>query len=126
MLTKKTKILFLALSILFVFHGIEEYITGFYNIDKIFQQVFWFIGGMTVSQASFLIFQIFFWLLLLVVNILLFFPKSNFLVYFFLLITIFELHHLLESLINWSYYPGLFTSILFPVLGYLIYKNIQK
>ena len=125
-MTKKTKLLFLALSILFVFHGIEEYVTVFYNVDEIFQQTFWFTRDMTVPQASFLVFQIFFWLILLVVNISLFFPKSNFIVYFFLLITIFELHHPLKSLIHWSYYPGLFTSIFFPILGYAMYKNIRK
>lgn len=126
MMTKKTKFLFLGLSLLFVVHGIEEYITGFYNVDKLFQQVFWFTSDMTVPQASFLIFQILFYLILLVINIFLFFPKSNFVIYFFLVIIIFELHHPLKSLMSWSYYPGLLTSLIFPVLGYSIYKNIKE
>lgn len=125
-MTKKTKLLFLGLSLLFVVHGIEEYITGFYNVDKLFQQVFWFINDMTVPQASFLVFQIFFWLILLVINIFLFFPKSNFMIYFFLVIIIFELYHPLKSLMSWSYYPGLLTSLIFPVLAYSIYKNIKE
>lgn len=125
MMTKKTKLLFLALSLLFVAHGVEEYITGFYNVDWSFQQVFWFTRGMSVPQASFLLFQIFLWLILVTINIVLFFPKSNFMIYFFLVVTLFELYHPLKSLINWSYYPGLFTSLFFPILGLSIYKNIK-
>lgn len=126
MISKKTKILFSALSILFVVHGIEEYLTGFYNIDWTFKWAFWFIDGMTVSQASFLVFQIFFWLILLTINIFLFFPKSKFPLYFFTLVAIFELHHMIEAVITWSYYPGLFTSFLFPLAGYFLYKNLKK
>ncbi len=126
MVPKKIKFLFLGLSLLFVIHGIEEYITSFYTIDHSFRQAFWFIDNMSVAQASFLVFQIFFWLILLVINLFLFFPKSNFIIYFFLVVTIFELHHPLKSLLNWSYYPGLLTSLFFPIFGYIIYKNIKQ
>lgn len=71
MIPQKLKFLFLLSVPVFIVHGLEEYYTGFYNIEPIFKFFFHHFDVMSVPQATFLVFQIMLWLMLIVAGILL-------------------------------------------------------
>lgn len=125
MITKRLKNLLLLSIILFIVHGIEELITGFYAIDSHVRFVFGFAQNMVPIHAAFLVFQIMLWLMLVVGYLLLLGPKWQLrLMVIPGLMFIYELHHLYKAISIGSYYPGLITALLFPVLGYFFWKEI--
>jgi hypothetical protein len=127
MISKKLKTIF-ALSIpIFIAHGLEEYLVGFYNVDNIFKFVFRPFEIMTVLQATFLLFQIMIWLLLIISFLLISNEKWKLrLMIIPGLVYIFELHHIWKALILWDYYPGVITAIIFPIIGFLFWKELFK
>jgi len=42
------------------------------------------------------------------------------------LVFIFELHHLIKAVISLSYYPGMITGLLFPIIGFFYWKELIK
>jgi len=127
MLSKRIQNLFLLSIVLFIAHGIEEYFTGFYNVDTFFKFVFQFFETMSVFQATFLLFQIMVWILL-IVSYLLIFKKDWILVLLTILglVFIFELHHLIKAVMLWEYYPGSIVAIFFPILGFFYWKELIR
>ena len=95
MISKKLKAIF-AISIpVFIAHGLEEYFTGFYNIDGISRFVFSPFETMTIPQATFLLFQIMIWFVL--IGSFLLITNEKWQLRFMIvpgLIYIFELHHI--------------------------------
>ena len=125
MVTKKLEKLFLISIPLFIAHGLEEYFTGFYNVDPIFYFVFQYFQNMSVFQATFLLFQIMFWLLLIISYLVIIRGRWLLSLMTFLgFLFIFEIHHLIESLLSWAYYPGAITALFFPVIGFLFWKEL--
>lgn len=62
--SSKLQHIFLLSIPVFITHGIEEYITKFYNIDNFSRFVFSYTETMSSLQASFITFQIMVWILL--------------------------------------------------------------
>ena len=127
MLSKRIQNLFMLSIFLFIIHGLEEYFTGFYDIDNIFKFIFQVFENMSIFQATFLLFQIMIWILL-IISYLLIFKKDWTLTLLTIpaVVFIFEIHHLLKLVISWEYYPGSITAIFFPILGFFYWKELIK
>ncbi len=119
------RFLFLLSAVLFMLHGIEEYLTDFHHIDPIFLFVFSPILKGDPHQAAFVTFQVMIWILLLL-SFLLLQGKKWMLRLLFIpgIVMIFELHHLFEALIAQSYYPGTLTALFFPPLVFFYWKEL--
>ncbi len=123
MISERLHKLFLLSIPLFIVHGIEEYLTGFYNVDDIL------FGHLSpdISQSAFAIFQVLWWIFLITIYKL---SKSKYgfnLMIFVGLIYIFELHHLIHALfIEKAYYPGVITAIGFPIFTLFFWKELIK
>jgi len=127
MIPQKLKNLFLLSILLFIVHGLEEYFTGFYNTDSHVQFVFAYFAQMAPLQATFLMFQIMLWLLLIVSYLLI--RGERWQLWLLLIpgiIFIYELHHFYKALTIGGYYPGLVTALLFPIVGYLYWREWLK
>ncbi len=127
MFSKQFQYLFLSSVVLFIVHGLEEYFTGFYNVDRSFRFLFQSVESMGSFQASFLIFQIMLWVLL-ILSYLLVFKKSLLLPLLTIpaLVFIWETHHLFMVLLSWSYYSGSITATLFPILGFFYRRELIR
>lgn len=127
MISQKLKSIFLLSIPVSIVHGIEEYITGFYATDNFAKFFFSYAENMSLAQASFVIFQIMFWLILIISAILITKPKSQ--IYVMVipgLIYIFELHHLIKASMILGYYPGSLTAIFFPFIGFFYWKQLIR
>lgn len=124
MISSRLKTIF-ALSIpVFIAHGIEEYFTGFYNLDHWDEWIFGLLPFTSIHEAMFATFQVMFWLLLIVSLLLLLSEKMRFHMLAFVgVIYIFELHHPIKALLAGGYYPGLITSLAFPIIAFLFWKE---
>lgn len=108
----------------FIAHGIEEYLTGFTKVDRIFAFVFQPVLGMSIANGTFVVFQIMAWIFLIVCAVLLMGERwQKRLLIIPGLLYIFEVHHLIEALLRWNYYPGLLTAIIFPVFAILFWRE---
>ena len=127
MIPQKLKLIFFTSIPVFIAHGLEEYLTGFYNIDPISKFVFGYFNNLPTPQATFLLFQIILWLTLIVFAFLIAGEKWRFrLLLLPGIIYIFELHHFWKAIEFGRYYPGLVTAIAFPILGYLFWAELLK
>ncbi len=125
MITNKLKIIF-GLSIpLFIAHGIEEFITHFYETDAWDQAIFGSLfGNLSTHGATFITFQVMLWLLLIISFLLLMGQKWQFNVLAIAgLVYIYELHHIYKAIVTGGYYPGLYTALLFPVAAVFFWKE---
>lgn len=127
MITNRLKSIF-GLSIpLFIAHGLEEYLTGLYNIDSHVAFQFGGLAKLPNMQALFLLFQIMVWLMLIIGYLLLLGPKWQLrLMLIPGTVFVYELHHLYKAFIQGGYYPGLITALAFPIIGFLFWKELLK
>lgn len=128
MISTRLKTIF-ALSIpLFIAHGIEEFVTHFYDTDAWDQAIFGnLFGNLSTHGATFVTFQIMFWLLLIISFLLLLGEKWQFRILAIAgLIYVFELHHIYKAIMAGGYYPGVVTALLFPVIGFFFWKEWLK
>ncbi len=127
MITSRLKFIF-ALSIpLFVAHGLEEIHTGFYNLDQWDEWVFGLLPFTSTHQAMFVTFQVMMWLALIAFLFSLLGERVRlYLLGFVGVIYIFELHHPIKALLAGGYYPGLITSLVFPILAYFFWMEWLK
>jgi len=127
MISKKLKAIFGVSIIAFIVHGLEEYFTGFYDIDPIFGWVFNIFSTMSVPQATFLLFQIMFWLALTVLFIAITSDKWRLrLMVISGLIYILELHHFAQAISREGYSPGLISAFIFPIIGFFYWRELIK
>lgn len=120
----KLEFVFLLLIVLFVIHGLEEYFTGFYEIDWSYRFIF---GSLSDIPQVFLLYQLGLWLLLLLTFLLLKRGKRiTWLLVAMGIVSILELQHVYAALTQGSYYPGLITSLLFPVVAVYYWKELLK
>lgn len=127
MISKKLQYIFLVSIPLFIFHGLEEYFTGFYSIDSFSRFVFQNFEGMDVLQATFLVFQIMIWLLLIVAFLSIIGGRWHLRLMTILgLVFVFELHHIIKVLVSWSYYSGSVTAIPIVVVGFFFWKELVQ
>lgn len=124
MISRKLKIIFAFSIPLFVLHGIEEFVTHFYDIDTHDQAIFGVLSGLSNHGATFVTFQVMLWLLLVVSFLLLLGPKWQFNVLALVgVIYLYELHHIYKAVLVGGYYPGLYTGVLFPVAAFFFWKE---
>ena len=127
MVSQKLKNIFFISIFVSIAHGLEEYFSGFYNVDPVFKFFFHYFGTMSISQATFLVFQIMLWLVLIIFAFLIASEKWQLrLMVIPGLIYIFELHHFWGALMSGGYYPGVITAIAFPIIGFLFWKELLK
>ncbi len=124
MISNKLKLIF-GLSIpLFIAHGIEEFVTHFYDIDSHDQAIFGLLSELSNHGATFVTFQVMLWLLLIISFFLLMGQRWQFNVLAIAgLIYIYELHHIYKAIMIGGYYPGLYTALLFPILAFFFWKE---
>ncbi len=115
---------FLALASLFVIHGLEEYFTEFYKIDWSYRLIF---DSLSDIPEVFLAYQASLWLLLLLTYVLLKKGKRiSWLLIVLGVLSILELQHVYAAIVSQTYYPGLITSLLFPIVGFYFWKELLK
>lgn len=118
----KAKTLSFLSILLFVPHGLEEYFTGLYKVDN---QTKYILEVLHINNyaAAFLATQIIFWILLLIAYSLVYKNKLVLPLMLILeLILVYELSHIVDAVKVGGYYPGLYTSLLFPFLAVYIFK----
>lgn len=127
MISQKLKnIFFLSVPVLII-HGLEEYLTSFYNTDSHVKFVFGYLNTLPTPQATFLLFQVMLWVALTIFAILISSEKWRLrLMIIPGLIYIYELHHIWKALEVGRYYPGLVTALLFPVIAFFFWKELLK
>lgn len=125
MATSRLKTLF-ALSIpLFIAHGIEEILTGFYAIDSHVAFVFGWLQPLLSLQTSFLILQLVFWTFLVIAYFALRADRFVLTLLFFVgVLYVYELHHLLKTFQVGAYYPGIVTAIPLYVVGVFFWREL--
>ena len=125
MMSQKLKTIFYISIPVFIAHGLEEILNGFYNVDWSTKLVFGFLNEMSVPQATFLVFQIMLWLALIVFAFLIANEKWRLRLMFLPgIIFIVELHHPWSVITSWGYYPGAITSIPLLIIGFLFWKEL--
>lgn len=127
MISNKLKTFFFISVPFFTAHGLEEYFTGFYNVDPSFKFVFHFFETMSPPQATFLVYQIMLWLLLIIFAFLI--ASDTWRLRLMVipgLVYIFELDHFWHAFLAGGYYPGVITAIAFLVIGFLYWRELLK
>lgn len=127
MITQRLKSLFLLSIPLFIAHGLEEILTGFYKTDS--QVEFWLgrLNFLPTPQATFILFQIMIWLMLIISYLLLLGPKWQLWLMFIPgIVFVYELHHLYKALGTGGYYPGIVTAVPLYILGFFLWKELIK
>ncbi len=124
MISQKLKTILKIAFLISIAHGLEEYITGFYKIDKSYLIS---IGRLSTTGNAFLVYQLVFWLLFLMLLILTHKEKKVFglIILVGILMTL-EVQHLYEAIVRFEYYPGLWTSLLFIPAAFLFWKELLK
>ena len=127
MITNKLKIIFGFSIPIFILHGIEEFVTHFYDIDAHDQAIFGLLSSLSNHGATFVVFQIMLWLLLIISLLLLLGSKWQFYTLAIIgVIYIYELHHVYKAIAVGGYYPGLYTALAFPIIGFLFWREWLK
>ena len=127
MISQKLKFIFILSIPIFLAHGLEEYFNDFYKVDWSLQIFSGFLEKMSMPQATFLIFQIMLWLALVVFGLLLINEKWRLsLMVIPGFIYVFELHHIYKALQVGGYYPGLVTSLVFPVIAIFFWREFIR
>ena len=117
MISKKLQTIYFLSIPVFVIHGLEEFITGFYSADPYFKSI-----GQD-NQFSFLLFQIVWWSLLISGAVLIKIKKMPFiLMLLFGFVFAFEFEHLYHAVLLKGYYPGLVSGFLLLYLGFLYWQ----
>lgn len=127
MITKKLKLIF-GLSIpVFIVHGVEEFLTHFYESDSHGQAIFGIFSSLSNHGATFVVFQIMLGLLLIVSLLLLLGGRWQFYTFSIIgVVYLYELHHIIKAVMAQGYYPGLYTSLAFPIIGILFWLEWIK
>lgn len=125
MITTKLKTIFGLSILLFIAHGIEEFVTHFYDTDAWDQAIFGnFFGYLSTHGATFITFQVMLWLLLIISFLLLSGEKWQFRILAIVgVIYIYELHHIIKAVSVGGYYPGLVTALVFPGIAYFFWRE---
>ena len=125
MISQKLKNIFYISVPVFIAHELEEILNGFYNVDWSTKIVFGFLDGMSLPQATFVVFQIMLWLALIIFAFLITSEKWRLRLMFLPgIIFIVELHHPWSAITSLGYYPGVITSIPLVIIGFLFWKEL--
>lgn len=120
----KLKIIFGVSIIFFIAHGVEEYLTHFYDVDTHGQAIFGLLNSLSNHGATFVVFQIMLWLLLVISFLLLCGEKWQFRVLSIAgVVYVYEIHHIIKAILVGGYYPGLITALVFPFFAVFFWKE---
>ena len=127
MISEKLKLIILLSIPVFIIHGIEEYINRFYDVFPLHSLTWAPQLFQTIPQTAFLAFQVTWWLLLVVAFLLISGRKGTKIVLvIYGIVMIYELTHILHTLVTGKYIAGFYTSLLFPFLNYFYWKELLK
>ncbi len=127
MISKNLRRLFLISIPLFIAHGLEEYLTKFYDVYPLLNFTWTRSIFQSIPQATFLTFQLMWWVLLLVVYLLLRRDRGTmYLMTFVGFIYIYEITHIVSALVVQGYTPGLTTGLAFPCVAFFYWKELIK
>jgi hypothetical protein len=126
MVTRKFMQIFIWATGWIVAHWLEEILTWFAHVDMSYLWLFRPLLEMNIQDALFILYQILIWSILLIWWIFLFWKAKLklFLLYILWVILFLELHHVVEAIIRWEYYPWMLTALLLPIIGYYYWKNL--
>lgn len=122
MISKKLKNLFLLSLALVAAHGAEEVATGFLYKDSF---ISYFANLGNKSEVFYWVFHIMWWLMLVVAYLLIrggrwaLIPLTLFGVVY-----VVEVHHVIKGFFVESYYPGMLTALLYPLIGFFYWKEL--
>ncbi len=126
MISRKLKlILFLTLGLIYL-HGLEEVISGFQFDDP------WMVwaGNLvdTKTEVFYWTFHLMWWILVPIAIILIVGNRRWIysLLALFGLVYFTELHHTLKGILAGSYFPGMITGIIYPILGVFYWRQLIK
>ena len=123
MISKRFKKIILLLIAVIYFHGVEEIVTGFYSRDWIMNYFSSFFSS--VPQAHYYSSHIVWWLMIGPALLLAFGGKWRlYILTFFGLFFVVELHHLLDAVRTLNYYPGVLTNIVLEIVGFFYWKEL--
>lgn len=126
MITVKLKEIYLVSVVLFLIHGIEEYLTQFPTIDPIFTGI---ARHIPIDQNLLFILLQIVWLLFLTAIIIIAPSREKVALRLMVLVGlvfIFELEHLIRAAVSQSYYPGLVTAVLLAIIGFTFWNEFSK
>jgi len=128
MISDKLKKIFLISIIVFIAHGIEEFLTEFTKIDFSYRYIMNLLTPLGFDLAVGWTFQVLLWLLLIVAYLLMINKRSITLALLTIwgLVFIFEFHHIYKTLTIGSYYPGLITALIFVGIGVWFWRELLK
>ncbi len=125
MVSQRLKNIFLLTLIPIYIHGIEEVVTGFPHVDDFMK---FGANYFRISPAQFYWdSHIIFWISLPLLYLL--FQKKRIALLLFSLFGIFfivELHHIYKAIYFKSYYPGLLTALIYPLIGVFYYQELLR
>ena len=105
-------------TLLLVAHATEEYLSKFYDIDSSVQFLASNIGTTPLVALVLVHLVLALFLLILVFN-----QKNKLLFAVLGLILLFESHHIIESVLIGSYYPGVITAVLIVVFCFFFWRR---
>ncbi len=120
---KLKKITIISLIVIYL-HGIEEIIMGFWKIDSVMTILANHFES--IPKAVYYSTHIPFWLLLLPMFLLVLGGRWVLrMMMLFGVIFFIELHHIIGALlITKSYYPGMLTAFLYPIIGFFYWREL--
>lgn len=106
-------------------HGLEEYTTKFYDVYPLLNFKWMEDVFNSIPQASFLTFQIMWWLLLMVLYLSIRGNKSQFFLMILVgIIYIYECTHILSAILLQGYTSGFTTGLLFPFMTFFYWREL--
>lgn len=125
MISKKLKTLLLLSVVVVYLHFFEEIVSGYYLNDWIMQYIS--SRFQNINQAQYYGSHIVWALMIGPAALLALGGKWTLRVLtLYGVFFIFELHHLIDAIKIWDYYPGVITNIAFELIGFFYWKELLK
>lgn len=125
MISQKLKNIFLFNLLVIYIHGVEEVLTGFSGVDVFIKYGAHYFN--TSPQQLYWVSHLTLWILLPIIYLV--FNKTRYALFLFSIFGLFyivELHHIYKAIEWGSYYPGLLTSLTYPIIGFFFLQELFK
>jgi len=127
MISWKLRRIFLISILVFVVHGTEEYITSFYTVDHSYLYLVEKLQIVENQELVFILYQLGILIALLLIAIFVRDRLSTLMVYGLIgIFMLLEVQHIIESIIQTTYYPGAISSFIFLIIAYYFWKEWFK
>jgi len=113
--------------VVIILRGLEEYFTGFYNNDPLFNYLIQPLLKLEPTQAFLVEFHILSWIFLAIILIILQ-GRKGMLLMMTLYGTVFflEAYYFSLALKSWQYYPGSVTALILTIIGIFYWKELFR